>query len=325
MDKSRVEIKVGLFVLIGLVVLAGVLIQFSKGTSLFRGTYELRLHATNVGGIKERAGVLLAGVEVGSVSSVKLADDGKSVLIRLKIYNDYKIYHDARFVIEQAGFLGDQFVSIFPTTNSLPFLQDGADVPCQEPFNLQEVALSTAGFIQRIDQTAKKLDVSVDDLQRVVLNQNTLTNFATAINNTRVLSEQAVDTIHGINILVATNAGQINLAVSNAVFFSQQLTGLAGSANSLLATNGAEISVAVQNVKASTEALKKIMGDIQAGKGVAGTFLQNEEFATNVQTIAQNLAVTSSNLNRGGIWGILWAHKSETNVVAHPTPRQATQ
>ena len=61
MDKSRIEIKVGLFVLVGLVLTAVALIQFSKGTSLFRGTYTLRLHATNVGGIKERAGVLLAG------------------------------------------------------------------------------------------------------------------------------------------------------------------------------------------------------------------------------------------------------------------------
>ena len=99
MEKSRTEIKVGLFVLIGLVLLAVVLIQFSKGTSLFRGTYELRLHAVNVGGIKPRAGVLLAGVEVGSVSEIQLAEDGKSVLIRLQIYNDCKIYHDARFVI----------------------------------------------------------------------------------------------------------------------------------------------------------------------------------------------------------------------------------
>jgi phospholipid/cholesterol/gamma-HCH transport system substrate-binding protein len=115
MDKSRLEMKVGLFVLVGLVLTAAVLIQFSKGTSLFRGTYELRLHATNVGGIKERAGVLLAGVEVGSVSKIKLADDDKSVTILLKIYKDYPIYHDARFVIEQEGFLGDKYVSVIPT------------------------------------------------------------------------------------------------------------------------------------------------------------------------------------------------------------------
>src|SRR5450432_1177612 len=309
MDKSRLEIKVGLFVLIGLVLVAVVLVQFSKGTSLFRGTYELRLNAVNVGGIKERAGVLLAGVEVGSVSQIKLADDGKSVTILLKIYKDYPIYHDARFVIEQAGFLGDQFVSVIPTTNSLPLLANGDEVPCQEPFNLQEVARSTAGFIQRIDETAKKLDASVSDLQRVVLNENTLTNFAIAINNSRVFSEQALGTIHDINSLVATNSGQVNLAVSNAVFFSQELTDLSGSARSLLATNGATIGVAVNNVEASTEVLKKLMDDLQAGRGLAGMLLQNQQVATNAQIIAANLAVTTSNLNRVGVWGILWAHK----------------
>ena len=120
MDKSRLETKVGLFVFIGLALLAALLIQFSKGTSLFRGTYELRLHAGNVGGLKQRAGVLLAGVQVGSVSDIKLANDGKSVTILLNIYKENKIYHDARFVIEQSGFLGDQYVSIIPTTNSPP-------------------------------------------------------------------------------------------------------------------------------------------------------------------------------------------------------------
>ena len=311
--------------LVGLVLTAVVLIQFSKGTSLFRGTYELRLHAVNVGGIKERAGVLLAGVEVGSVSKIKLAEDGKSVTMLLRIYNDFPIYHDARFVIEQAGFLGDQFVSVIPTTNSLPLLENGADVPCQEPFNLQEVARSAAGFVQRIDETAKKLDASVSSLQRVVLNEQTLTNFAIAINNSRAFTEQALGTVHDINALVATNASQVNLAVSNAVFFSQELAGLAGSASSLLATNGAAISMAVKNVEASSEVLKKLMDDLQSGRGFAGTLLQNEQLATNVQTIAANLALTSSNLNRRGLWGILWAHKvPATNAVVSPSPHQST-
>ena len=326
MDKSRTDIKVGFFVLVGLVLIAGGMVWFSKGTSIFRGTYELKLRAVNVGGIKQRAGVLLAGVQVGSVSQVRLADDGRSVLIRLKIYNDFKIYHDARFVIEQAGFLGDQFVSVIPTTNSLPLLADGDEVPCQEPFNLQEVARSAAGFIQRIDETAKKLDASVSDLRRVVLNDAVLTNFAVAIGNTRLFSEQALGTINGINSLVATNADQVNLAVSNAVFFSQELMRLADSANSLLATNGAEATAAVGNIKASTETLKKLMDDLQSGKGLAGTILQNGQLATNFQLIADNLSVTTSNLNRVGLWGILWAHKPPaTNTTQLNTPRNSTR
>ena len=57
MEKSRLDIKVGLFIFIGLALLAVLLLMFSKSTSLFRGTYELHLHAVNVGGIKPRAGL----------------------------------------------------------------------------------------------------------------------------------------------------------------------------------------------------------------------------------------------------------------------------
>ena len=78
MENKRLELKVGLFVLIGLLLLAALLIAFSKGTSIFRGTYVVRLVATNVGGLKLRASVLLAGVQVGSVSKITLAPDGKS-------------------------------------------------------------------------------------------------------------------------------------------------------------------------------------------------------------------------------------------------------
>ena len=38
---------------------------------------------------------------------------------------------------------------------------NGADVECEAPFNLQEIARAAAGFIQRIDETAKKLDAAV--------------------------------------------------------------------------------------------------------------------------------------------------------------------
>lgn len=309
MDKSRLETKVGLFVFIGLALLAALLIYFSKGTSLFHGTYELRLHAGNVGGLKLRADVLLAGVQVGSVSDIKLANDGKSVTILLNIYKENKIYHDARFVIEQSGFLGDQYVSIIPTTNSPPLLQDGADVVCQEPFNLQEVARSTSGFIKRIDETVKKLDDSVTDLRRFVLNEQTLTNFSAAVNNMRTFSEQAMDTVNDINAIIATNGSQASLAVSNVVFFSQELMRLANSAEGVLATNSTGITTAVKNIESSTEVLKSLLSDVQSGKGLAGTMLQNEQLATNVQAIANNLAIASSNLNRLGLWGLLWHHE----------------
>jgi len=273
MEKSHQEIKVGLFVLIGLVLLAVLLLQFSKSTSIFRGTYELRLHASNVGGLKERASVLLAGVQVGTVSGIELASDGKSVTILLRVYKDYKIYHDARFVIQQSGFLGDQYVAVIPTANQPPVWNDGADVDCEAPFNLQETARAAAGFIQRIDETAQKLDAAVGDVRRLVLNEQTLTNFAAVVGNLRDFSEQATNMVANINLLVATNADQIDLAVSNVVFFSQDLIHLSDDARGVVSTNGVEISAAVKNIESSTETLKQLMDGVQSGQGLAGALL----------------------------------------------------
>jgi len=315
------QLKVGLFVFIGLVLLAVLLIQFSKSTSLFRGTYALHLHASNVGGIKPRAQVLLAGVQVGTVTDIQLSPDGKSVTLNLRIYKEYPIYQDARFAIEQAGFLGDQFVSINPTDNQPPVLTNDENVPCTAPFNLLEVARSASGFIQRIDGTAQKLDASVSDLQQEVLNAHTLASFGVAMTNMQSFSKQALEAVRDIHALVDTNRAQVGAAVSNLVYFSSELSQLGGSAQVLLATNGENLDLATKNLADMSETLKHVANDLQSGKGLAGTLLQNEALATNVQLIAANLAVTSSNLNRLGLWGILWSHKpprASTNCPAHP-------
>ena len=284
MERKRLETKVGLFVFIGLMLLAVLLIQFSKGTSLFHSTYTLRLHAVTAGNLKPRAGVSLAGVPIGSISDIKLDSDSKAVTIFLKIYQDNKIYHDARFSIQQSGFIGDQFVAVEMTDNQLPYLQNGADVNCESPFNLQETVRSATGFILRIDETAKKLDASISELQRDVLNERTLTNVAAAVENLRSFSEQAINTVGDFNSLIATNGSQVGVAVSNLVYVSQDL--------------------------------KRILDDVHSGKGAAGMVLENQQFATNVQAIANNLEVATSNLNRLGLWRFLWHREPESTNSA---------
>jgi phospholipid/cholesterol/gamma-HCH transport system substrate-binding protein len=318
MDSKRLEIKVGLFVFIGLVLLAALLIQFSKGTSVFHGTYNLRLHAVNVGGLKLRATVLLAGVNVGAVSDIELAPDGKSVTIDLKIYNNVKIYKDAQFVIEQAGFLGDNFVAVIPTQNQGGIWTDGSDVECEAPFDLQQVARSVTGFIARVDDTVKKIEFSVSKLQATVLNDQTLTNLSLAIANLHEASEEVTVAVGQINALVLTNGAQVNLAVSNVVFFSQNLSQVGEDARGIVATNGATISEAMTNIEMTTETLKQIADDLHAGKGAAGMILENQELATNVQATVNNLQIASSNLNALGLWGFLFHHQGEAEHTNAP-------
>jgi len=106
MDKRRLEWRVGLFVFIGLVLLAVLLLQFSKGTSWFRSTYNLYLTARNVGGLKVRGSVLMSGVQIGTVSDIRLNPSGTNVTITLRLLKPYVVHQDARFLIEQSGFSG---------------------------------------------------------------------------------------------------------------------------------------------------------------------------------------------------------------------------
>jgi len=322
MEKTRLEIKVGLFVAVCLVLLAVMMVQFNKGASLLNDTYTLKLHTANVGGLKKEAEVLLAGVKVGSVKEIQLAEDGRSVTVILKIKKKSPIYGDARFVIEQAGFLGDQYVSVLPTKNAVPPFADGTDVNCQEPFDLQEVARGAAGFIKRMDETAQKLDASVTDLRAQVLNAQTLSTFGVALTNMRTFTVQAMGAVDQINTLLATNGQQVGIAVSNLVAFSGQLNELGDSARGILVTNGMNITEATKNINDMTVTWKQISTDVQNGKGLAGTVLQNQELATNVQNIAANLAITTSNLNRVGLWGILWSHKTPSTNAIPGKPRK---
>jgi len=310
MSKSRLEWKVGLFVFIGLVLLAVLLLEFSKGLTFFRPTYNIVLNASTVSGLKTRAQVLMSGVQVGTVSDIQLAPDGKSVNITLRIYQQYPIYKDARFVIEASGFLGDQYVAILPTNNEGPtFSHAGGVAKAEAPLDMQEVARSAAGFLVHIDSAATNINDALSEARRTILSTRALTNLSETFDNFHRASVRAQSLVDNANALVESNRASITLSVSNLLYFSDQINDAARGVRELVATNSPEIDLAVKNVESSSATLKQLLDDVHEGKGLAGNLLVNEQIATNVSRIVDNLSITTSNLNRLGLWGILWQHK----------------
>ena len=157
MNEKRLEIKVGIFVLIGLALIGALLLYFSKGTSLFVETYNVTLKTSKVGGLKSQAQVLMSGVPIGRVEAITLSEDGKTATVLLKILEKYRIYPDAEFAIDSLGFLGDQYVAVLPTENKGEPLKDGATANAKEPFDMQELARASMGFVNRLDTTAQNL------------------------------------------------------------------------------------------------------------------------------------------------------------------------
>lgn len=301
MSENKFELKVGIFILIALVILAGLMVNFSKGVSFFTPTYHLNLRTLNVGGIKANASVLMSGVPIGNVSVAELAPDGKSVILRLRVLRKFQIRNDAVFVIEQSGFLGDQYVAVYPRNQTNAFLPDGAVVNCQEPFNIQEVARSAAGFITRMDDTVKKLDQAITRVDQMALNEETLTNLAATIRNLRQTSEGAMQVVRNVDNVISTNSPSVGATLSNLSRFSEKLNDLSGQLSATVATNGTKLAGAMSSLEHASKTADSLLTDVQAGKGLAGGLLRDESMKADMKDLVANLTLLSGNLNKYGL------------------------
>lgn len=320
MSQPRYETKVGVFVFAGLVLLAVLVILLSKGTTFYHQTFELRLKSGNVGGIKIGANILLSGVAVGRVAGVDLAPDGRSVTMILKIFRKYKIYDDARFEIEQFGFLGDQYVAIHPGANLGRLLKDGDEVHSTEPFNLQQTVANAAETISRIGSVATNVQEAVSDVRRLVLTEETLKSFGGALDRFGVLSSEALYAVSNVNVLIVSNALPVTLAVSNLNNFAAGLSPLTLRASALLSNNEEQITMAIQNIETASSQLTNLMHSLQSQQGLAGRLLNDRQLAADFSQLANNLAVTTSNLNRRGLWGIMWRQKEPVPAKTNRSP-----
>jgi len=301
MSQSRTAVKVGTFVLFCLVVLAALIAIFTKHKGIFTSTYEIRLRASTVSGLKQGSVVLMSGVPIGTVSGADLAPEGKGVIIRLKLQSRFKIHSDARFVIEQIGFLGDQFVAVYPQKNAGPELQPGQEVPAQEPFNVQEAVRSATTLMQQAGQTAKTVSDLVNRVDRNLLSEVNLTNVSVTLQNLRVASERVLTMVDGVTRLVDTNSRPIFISVSNLVQFSEDLSLLSQEFNQMVITNSTELNKAVKSLESTSGALQRLAGGLEKGQGLAGALLKDQDLRESVHRIAQNLETVSSNIMRHGL------------------------
>lgn len=319
MNTSRSEWKVGLFVLTGLVLLAALLLQFAKGTSFFKPAYEIRLTASNIGAIKPNSAVLMSGIQIGSVTGTELNPDGRSVTIRTKILKKYFIHPDALFEIDQSGFLGDMFVSITPGANDGKPLQNGAVVQCREPFNIQDTARSADNLMKKLESTVNLVNKAVERVDRVLLGEQTLITLTNTLDNLHAMSTNFTSMAAGMNGLIHTNSAQVQTALSNLVLFSSEANLLTENIQTLIQTNVAGVHNTMVNLESASGDTRRLLADLQAGNGLAGQLLKNEELSRNFSHAVNNLTVLSSNLAK---YGLLYKPKQvKSNLVHRPRLR----
>ena len=112
MNNSRVEIFVGVFLVLGLLAFGWLALQLGEIPWLNSGrTYVLNADFDNISGVKSGAEVQIAGVVVGTVRSLSLTDDGLAEA-SLQIDRTIKVPVDSIASVKSQGIIGDKFIQI---------------------------------------------------------------------------------------------------------------------------------------------------------------------------------------------------------------------
>ncbi|MDO8699570.1 MAG: outer membrane lipid asymmetry maintenance protein MlaD [Rhodoferax sp.] len=113
MQRSKNDVWVGLFVLIGAVAILFLALQSANLLSLsFQTTYRVSAKFDNVGGLKPKAAVRSAGVVVGRVENIVFDDKSFQARVTLALENRYAFPKDSSLKILTSGLLGEQYLGI---------------------------------------------------------------------------------------------------------------------------------------------------------------------------------------------------------------------
>jgi phospholipid/cholesterol/gamma-HCH transport system substrate-binding protein len=136
------EIKVGIFVIVGLIVAGVIIFMIGDERRVFDRHYDLNATFTDVAGIKPGAPVRMGGVDVGVVNTVAFGTNPTDKLLHIGFSvvgaaHD-RIRKDSKVTISNKGLLGDKMLEITQGSEGQPLIPDGGTVDSTQPEDLQK-------------------------------------------------------------------------------------------------------------------------------------------------------------------------------------------
>ena len=113
MERSKNDVWVGLFVLIGGAAILFLALQAANLLNLsFQDTYRIDARFDNIGGLKPKSAVRSGGVVVGRVDAITFDDQTFQARVTMALESRYKFPKDSSLKILTSGLLGDQYIGI---------------------------------------------------------------------------------------------------------------------------------------------------------------------------------------------------------------------
>jgi phospholipid/cholesterol/gamma-HCH transport system substrate-binding protein len=137
MERTKVNVAVGVFMILGIAALAYMSVKLGRVSFFGTGGYDVVADFPSVGGLKNGSSVEIAGVEVGRVESIGLADYQARVTLRLN--SDVKLQEDSIASIKTKGLIGEKYIRISPGASEKLIPPGGKIREVEAPVDFEEL------------------------------------------------------------------------------------------------------------------------------------------------------------------------------------------
>ena len=320
MKRSRgTELRVGIFVVLALVIGGSLAFVLGNQRNVFRSKLQYHAVFENVGGLREGSPVRIAGVDVGTVDTVTLREDGK-IHVTLGVVQDAAplVRTDSVATIGNKGLLGDKLVDVTAGTGEV--LPPGSTIPSESPADLAQYMTKAGAILEDVEGTVENLRAATEplgdeqfteDLRSTVHNVAEITRMVAEEDGTvrRLLTdEQMANDIQGTiqnarraSAEVAQTARGVNAIVN-------EVRNGDGTAHELI--YGQEGTRLVTNLANATGEVATLMQEVREGDGMLHDVIyedEGEQLVDNLTAMSADLReiVADIRAGRGTIGGLI--------------------
>ena len=304
MKQERYEIQAGIFVFVGIIILAAVIFFLGQERRVFASKQSYHMYFKDVKGLSRGAPVRLGGITVGQVSNIhfteSLDDPRIKVTLRLVEGSLDRIRSNSFASLNTQGLLGDQYVSIEPGTDG-DTIAPGNEIPTKEGGNITETISEAADIIDSVRKTADTLNEAVTEFRKV-----TLVNINSATENIAEISKEVKNGDGFLHGLIYPQEGegddQITKILNRVDAILNEVESGKGILHALVYSDDGQDTVAtvkkaVSQVGITADTVSTVLADVKNGKGLLHSLIYKDS-PDGLNTIMNKISKTADNLEK---------------------------
>jgi phospholipid/cholesterol/gamma-HCH transport system substrate-binding protein len=294
---SGEKLKLGLFVIIGLLLFTSAIYFIGERQNLFGKADLISVKFTNTNGLKKGNNVRYSGINVGTVEEITMLNDS---VIKVDLLIDKKmmvyIKKDAIATIGTDGLVGNMLVNIIPGKGKASSVSPGDYIKSYTKIGTDEM-LNTLNVT---NENAALLTVDLLKITNAINNEKgtlgmlindsiTSNDIKSIIFNLQKTSYTASQTMNNLQAKIES----INLDNSVAGVLVNDKEQAQKMKNII-----SNLEITSQNINASLDSINKTVAQIKNGKGAVNYLTTDEEFVKNLDQTIKNLNEGTEKFNQ---------------------------